>query len=171
VYCATRPNKQSVKLWYVHVVDGIEVFYRCQYPNLAERGKHKMSKQAGDGKYREQGQNLKLLVSKSGLTSTAFAKKIGVSHDTVMKWFAGHNLGYLKRSDEICKALGISVIDLYRDEEKSPQIGRSMKLDKDQEIAYLRGQVDALEAVIVSLVRSGGSNLMNGVGKKNGTKQ
>ncbi|NIP32840.1 hypothetical protein GWN26_09085 [Candidatus Saccharibacteria bacterium] len=111
------------------------------------------------------GQNFKRLVKDSGMSFTQFASALGVTHDTVMKWFAGNNLGYLRRSEKICEILGVSVLELHGKQEERKEI----KVDKDQEISYLKGRIDALEAIVKSLVRSGSVDFSSGM-KKNGTE-
>lgn len=108
------------------------------------------------------GQNLRRLVKKSGMTAAQFSKEVGVINDTVMKWFAGKNVGFLKRSKKICEILGINTAQLHGEN----QGGRQEKMDKDRELDYLRGRVDALESIIETMIKSGVVNFQNGPRKK-----
>ncbi len=116
-------------------------------------------------------QNLKSALKKSGVSAMDLSRKLEVHYDTIMKWLAGSNTGYLKRLEEICEILKIDVTALFPTSKERPET-----MNKDQEIIYLRGRVeyltgriDQLERIITSLARSGSLNFSEG-SKKNGTE-
>ena len=84
-------------------------------------------KRKGDGmgysaqQKKEMGQHLKRLVKANSMSHTEFAKALGVIDDTVMKWYAGHNLGYLKRLKEICALLDTTPAEIYGRNTDGPQ--------------------------------------------------
>jgi transcriptional regulator with XRE-family HTH domain len=94
----------------------------------------------------DMGQRLRRMVKERGLSATQFAKQLGVVNDTVMKWFAGKNVGFLKRSKKICALLNISMRDLYGVD--GDKMGELKKGEKDAEIAYWKGRAEALEQII-----------------------
>lgn len=104
--------------------------------------------------------NLKAALNISGISAMDLSRKLDVHYDTIMKWLAGKNTGYLKRLEEICEILGVDLSEIY--EPKGPTNRRIGKMEKDQEIAYLKGRIDQLESIILGLVNSGNLNFPRG---------
>lgn len=60
--------------------------------------------------------NLRRYLRVRKMTNKALAAKIGVSNVTVTKWLKGRMSPELGRLDEIATALGVTYLDLLRDE-------------------------------------------------------
>lgn len=95
------------------------------------------------------GENLKKLVHDSGMSAVDFARHLNVNYDTVMKWFSGHNTGFLKRCLKIADLLGVQPHEII-----SPGDGRGhLPMEKHEETEYLRGRIDQLERLLGELLK------------------